>query len=274
MSRCISPLLIRTSGRRDVVPCGKCNFCLATKRADWTFRLEQELKVAQSSYFITLTYEDQFLPFNPLSGLPELSKRDYQLFTKSLRKINSQVVDWPLRYYAVGEYGTNTARPHYHAIMFNLSPLISQKLDQVWQKGNCLAGTVEPASIRYVTKYVINRDGEYTGREPPFSMMSKRPGLGANYLDTHKSWHRQGLKNYTQVNGVIGRLPRYYKEKMFSKLEKLRLQNEGIVEGDKAYSESVDRLSKFHLDPYHYYDESLQNKHDSIVSKINSQNVF
>lgn len=160
--KCISPLLIRTDGRRDVVPCGKCNYCLQTKRADWTFRLKQELKISSSAFFLTLTYADDCIPFSS-ADLPELRKRDCQLFMKRLRKENSR----QLRYYTVGEYGTVTFRPHYHSILFNLDLQLVSQLPKIWSLGHVHVGDVKTASIHYVTKYVINRVGEFENREPP-----------------------------------------------------------------------------------------------------------
>lgn len=160
--KCISPLLIRTDGRRDVVPCGKCNFCLQTKRADWTFRLQQELKISSSAFFLTLTYDNDNIPFSS-AGVPELRKRDCQLFMKRLRKENSK----SLRYYTVGEYGTVTSRPHYHSILFNLDLQMVSQLPKIWSLGHVHVGDVKTASIHYVTKYVINRVGEFENREPP-----------------------------------------------------------------------------------------------------------
>ena len=46
-----------------------------------------------------------------------LRKRDFQLFMKRLRKKYS---DDRIRFYACGEYGSETFRPHYHAILFGL----------------------------------------------------------------------------------------------------------------------------------------------------------
>lgn len=45
-----------------------------------------------------------------------LRKRDFQLFMKVLRRRTGQKV----RYFAAGEYGDKTFRPHYHAIIFGL----------------------------------------------------------------------------------------------------------------------------------------------------------
>lgn len=288
MPRCISPLSLRRNGATDVVPCGRCNFCLQAKRADWIFRIAQELKVSHTSHFITLTYGENFVPYDPLSGLPTLSKRDYQLFTKVLRKENKNVVDWPLRYYAVGEYGTQHCRPHYHALMFNLAPGLERKVAEVWNKGLVDVGKVEPASIAYVTKYVINRVGDYIGREKPFSFMSKRPGIGANYLETHTTYHRSGydtteplsarevnaMRTVANVNGQVSRLPRYYKDKMFTVEEKRDIANQSIADSDRVYWETIERLAQFHDDPQGYYDACVSHQHDLITKRLNDKNVL
>lgn len=158
--RCIHPLYLPKTGL--TVPCGHCNFCLSNRRADWSFRLFQETKVSQSAHFLTLTYDDSTVPVG--DDCYSLCKRDLQLFTKKLRKENGS----KLRYYAVGEYGTKTNRPHYHSIMFNLQPRTVEALPNIWNLGMVHVGDVNEASIHYVTKYVINRDLEVSGREPPF----------------------------------------------------------------------------------------------------------
>lgn len=271
--RCVSPLLVRTSGRRDFVPCGKCNFCLEVKRADWSFRLGQEQKRSNTALFLTMTYDESSVPVSE-DGLLTLCKRDVQLFTKRLRKENAFHVDWPLRYYTVGEYGTRTSRPHYHSIMFNLATELHARITDIWQHGNIYVGDVKPASIHYVTKYVINRPGVYTGREPPCAMMSKRPGIGADYLRTHSQWHKDDKRNYVQTNGKIGRLPRYYKDKIFNAYERNQMAQKAIAQGDEAYSATVDRLSRFHDDPYYYYDERISHALDAVVLKVNKTNKF
>lgn len=301
MPQCISPILVRSNSRRDYVPCGKCNFCLQTKRAEWTFRLMQEWKKANTAKFLTLTYDELTQPWRSYSGemhtLPEwiklpmsekddngnpcdpqvkpsVNKRDITLFTKRLRKENAAVVDWPIRYYTVAEYGTNTARPHYHSIMFNMAPEVSNKILDIWQLGYVDVAKVSQASIHYVTKYVINRTTDYPGREPPFSFMSRRPGLGVEYLDKSAYWHLNGMRNYTQQLGTHAILPRYYKNKIFTDAERKSMANKAQVEADKTYTQQIEHLSKFHEDPYAYYDERTQNTHENVTNKINSLNKF
>lgn len=265
--KCISPLRLRIDGTFQDVPCGKCNFCLLSRRMDWTLRLVQESKRWLSCYFITLTYDDQHLPADG-----SLVKEDFQKFMKRLRKDVSPV---KLRFYAVGEYGTVTQRAHYHVILFNLPDREVKYLDFHWQKGNVHVGEVSLASIHYVTKYHVNRYGDHGGREPPFAFMSRNPGLGQNYLTQEMiSWHKLQKADYAKVNGVVTRLPRYYRERVFSALERSRFKVEAVDRGVEQYWREVERLMKFHPDPEGYYDACMSAMHESIKSKNNKFNRF
>jgi len=162
MASCVSPIKLRRTG--ITVPCGRCNFCLSALRADWTFRLHQELRHAHSAWFITFTYSDQNLPLVDVADsdgvitgqLGTLRKDHMQKFMKRLRK-DYQTDEAPIRYYTVGEYGSNTLRPHYHSIMFNLSAEGLFSLDQVWGLGHVMVLPVSDARLHYVTKYHLNK---------------------------------------------------------------------------------------------------------------------
>lgn len=187
------------------VPCGKCLACLSNKRNDWSFRLEQEWKRSKSAAFITLTYHPKYVPDTGVS------KKHLQLFMKRLRKKNQM----QLRYYAVGEYGTKTNRPHYHIILFNYEHK-ERVLQSAWKFGIVHIGQCNQASIRYCTKYIIQSGNHISGQTKPFALMSRGYGLGAHYLtDEMVEYHRKGERNYTMVEGVKGRLPRYYKDKIW-----------------------------------------------------------
>jgi hypothetical protein len=45
------------------VPCGKCVKCISKKRKEWAFRLNEESKDHATAYFITLTYDENHLPY-------------------------------------------------------------------------------------------------------------------------------------------------------------------------------------------------------------------
>jgi hypothetical protein len=133
------------------VPCGKCTPCLKKRAGHWSFRLEQEAKISSSACFITLTYADAPRTWK---NKPTLKKRDFQLFMKRLRK---KCPTNKLRYYACGEYGTQTQRPHYHAVIFNLphsiinNPIIIQ---DTWKHGHIHVANNNKLTINYVVGYM------------------------------------------------------------------------------------------------------------------------
>lgn len=217
---CFSPLSIKKHGQdspavRELVPCGKCAACLTNRRSEWATRLEHELRASSSAHFITLTYQDP-----PLGegDVPSLCKRDLQLFFKRLRKTQKEKI----RYYAVGEYGTKTFRPHYHAIIFNLVPRENELLKvllETWDLGIVHVGEVNSKSIKYTLKYMLQGKQTWYNDyiEKQFATMSK--GIGKQYINSHNSWHQKDLqRNYVvKEGGNKARLPRYYREKIYSK---------------------------------------------------------
>lgn len=211
--RCISPLWIRKTSM--TVPCGKCNFCLSSRRAEWAFRLNQEFKKSESSSFLTLTYSDEKIP-HTVNGEQELNKEHLVLFAKKLRKLQPTI---PLKYYTCGEYGTKTDRPHYHSIMFNMTNETKNQVVNTWGHGHVDIGNVTGASINYVCKYVINKQNDYGDRQPPFALISK--GIGKSYLSPETiAWHKSAKLDHVTANGIPARMPRYYKDVIFNKYEK------------------------------------------------------
>ena len=217
--RCPNPNFVWPNGKVIAVPCGKCLPCLSNKRVDWSARLMQEYRVSSSAYFVTLTYSDRFLPD---CGVV---KRHLQLYMKRLRKLSKN----RLRYYAVGEYGSKTLRPHYHAIIFNSSEkairdawsLLDKKTGKSVAVGIVHVGKVTEASVSYTLKYIVQRGGiadvpNVDHLNSPFALMSRGYGLGLNYLtDEMLAWHRSGERVYMMQYGEKHRLPRFYKDKIW-----------------------------------------------------------
>lgn len=137
-----------------------------------------EMQSHGDNAFVTLTYDDQHLRLND-DLEPTLCKRDLQLFFKRLRKRIG-----PFRYYACGEYGENTQRPHYHAILFGVSPLLEPTILKEWKNGFIFVGSVARESMQYVAGYVTKKLGDATDRNVAreFSVMSLRPALGVQAL--------------------------------------------------------------------------------------------
>lgn len=193
------------------VPCGRCPACYARRVSAWSFRLMQEEKICESSYFITLTYDTKFLCFSK-TGTASLCKRDVQLFFKRLRK-DSRSIGKKIRYFAVGEYGERSGRPHYHIIIFNADVAAIQG---AWDRGGVYYGTVTGASVGYTLKYMSKKGKHPYGTQKPFALMSK--GLGVSYITPAMvKWHNSGRRMYCVLPGNKKvSMPRYYKEKVFS----------------------------------------------------------
>jgi len=199
------------------------------------------MNISHSACFMTLTYGiaqdgkgNIFGEDPPLSenGLNTLDKTDLQKFFKRLRKYEKYHGNTkPLKYYAVGEYGTKNHRPHYHIILFNLSreTMVQSHMvaKDIWQKGMVDVATCNMATINYVVGYVMQGvwepGHELDDRAPHFSLMSK--GLGANYLtDEIYDFHYDRMDtSVMHPSGFRIPLPRYFKDKIFSAEEKAEL---------------------------------------------------
>lgn len=212
---CLKPRYLHAQDM--VVPCGRCAFCAATKRSDWATRLEYESRLHVNKKFVTLTYANPHLTWK--HGNPQLVKSDLQKWFKRVRKTGVKI-----RYFAVGEYGSHTYRPHYHILLFG--DVADKVLQKAWPFGHVHIGQVTQESVMYCLGYIITSKNwrMSTDRVKPFSIMSRKPGLGANYLSKAMiQWHRSDRKNYVVLNGVKRHLPRYYKTKIFSKIDLVRI---------------------------------------------------
>lgn len=277
---CISPLsLPRPNGLgsidRVTVPCGKCVSCIQKKRNQWSFRLEQELKSSDTAYFVTMTYDDK-----NTTGL--VCKKDVQDFLKRLRiEVDRKVCNVninglkpfkrpKIRYYITAEYGTQTKRPHYHGIFFNI-PLETEQATNLilktWQHGFVYIGKVSPASIAYVTKYLITKNEDYEKKYEVFNLISL--GLGRSYVDKNKTYHRK-TKNYyaTQLGGKKIALPRYYRDKIFTKLETQIHNKSELKKSDLRYMDEIERISKLSHSIGVYKNTQIQQLEENLKNKI------
>lgn len=161
--------------------------------------------------FTTLTYSDDHLPVT-------LQKRHLQLFLKRLRR----ATDGKLRFFASGEYGERTQRPHYHAIIYGLSDTHYGRIDGAWGMGQTKTTPATPAAIAYTAGYCAKKigyrneqdyeridpeTGEVYHWQPPFTQMSRRPGIGG-----HAREHTQSWRSYAIYNGVKIKVPRFLHE--------------------------------------------------------------
>lgn len=176
---------------RHAYGCGQCIPCRVNKAREWTHRILLEANLHSDNAFITLTYDDEHLPPGET-----LVPKDLQLFLKRHRH------QFNFRYYAVGEYGDETQRPHYHLLAFghpscsrgvttpNGSGECCPVCDSVrksWSKGHVYLGECNSHTARYVSGYIVKRwtrpdHPELKGRHPEFARMSRKPGIGHDFM--------------------------------------------------------------------------------------------
>lgn len=236
-------------------PCGKCPDCLRKRAIQWCFRLQQEQKYSISSYFLTLTYNNDNLPIH--LGTPTLKKDDLKKFLHTMRSRTKRIhsakkqPDFqhygkrqelaeqayqahkgvPLKYYAIGEYGTKLDRPHYHAIAYNIPRPLIEKLPEIWEKGHVKVGTVTPKSIRYVSNYIMHLNS-VEEKQKEFATMSN--GLGVGYLHDNEAVHRKQIDATVTYNDHKVPMPEYYRSKIYTSEER-------HYQAEKNEKESVQR---------------------------------
>lgn len=171
------------------VGCGQCLPCRVNRRRLWTARQLLESYTHNENCFVTLTY-DQL----PTGG--SLVPGHLTNFVKRLRKnLGSANL---VRYFAVGEYGDHTFRPHYHLSLFGVSqadaPFVIKSWDQFvpdkkedWSPGFSMTAEFNKFTAQYVCGYTVKKmthrnDTRLEGRYPEFARMSNRPGIGAKAM--------------------------------------------------------------------------------------------
>ena len=210
------------------VPCGKCIGCKSDKAMMWSIRCYHEASLHERNAFVTLTYED---------APPALVKEDLQKFFKRARH------SFDFRYFACGEYGEATHRPHYHALIFGQDFLddaidisdslyTSSSLSKLWGHGLISVAPVTMASCCYVAGYVHKKVGD----DETFTLMSRQPGIGKDWLAKYgDDLRRTGT---VTIEGKELPVPMRYlawEEEMFSDLKRERAKRFRDMTPDERY---------------------------------------
>lgn len=203
------------------VPCGRCVGCASDRAMVWGIRVYHESTLHKRNSFLTLTYADP----------PKcLNVRDLQLFIKRLRKL----LPVQLRYFACGEYGSVTHRPHYHVCLFGEDFLggsfpVNDKLyshpqlNKAWGHGFTSVGDLTIGSALYCAGYCVKKRND----PDTFNTMSRRPGIGHTWLDRFGS--DISATGSVVIEGRQYPVPKRYLEWAGIDLEHVMLKRQSIV---------------------------------------------
>ena len=204
------------------VPCGNCAGCRKDVIQMWSDRLSFETLTSKNpSTFLTLTFDDAHMPKNRSANIKHM-----QDFFKRLRyyHVDKRKFD-NFRYFYTSEYGEQTYRLHYHAIITNLDGGVVETVEDIssaWadKYGNRLGiaqvGSLRPGGIGYVLDYMHdenplqNKVYKALGLSPCVHGMSK--GIGKAWILAHKEEIIKSNGYYS--NGVLRPIPRYFEEKL------------------------------------------------------------
>lgn len=207
------------------VGCGVCIECMRQKQHNWQVRLHEEIKQRNNGKFVTLTFSEESLDklekelktekANDIAGVA------VRRFTERWRKTFKKPA---LRHWLVTELGhTGTERLHLHGIIFTDKP---EEIERHWKYGNIWIGEyVGAKTINYIIKYVSKVDKDHVGYK---SKVYASKGIGSGYIQKkNKHYNRYNgektIETYRLNNGGKVALPVYYRNKIYSEEQKMKL---------------------------------------------------
>lgn len=211
---CLRPVLVqdKSTGGVMYVKCGRCMSCRIQRARMWALRITHECRDYTENIFVTLTYSPEYIPKNN-----SLVKHHAQDFFRKLRRITGRKV----RYFLGAEYGDRGFRPHYHICLFGWSVSDRATLEQAWPWGFIHIGGLTFDSACYVASYTLKKlsgenkiQYENRGVIPEFSLMSRKPGIGANYCERNKKFLKENVCCISKGSKVT--LPRFYRDRIFT----------------------------------------------------------
>lgn len=260
MAECLKMVVVRHGGVARKVPCGRCAFCLENKRSSWMFRVYYEMRTQEyPGYFLTLTYDEKHVR-RTAGGRLSLRFKDVQLFFKSLRREKFYV-----KYICVGEYGSETSRPHYHMLLWTDCP--PEKFERMWFRGRVHVGYASMASAMYVMKYIIqprvkeSKEVPYEHRREDTRLQVSK-GLGLGYLSTAMYYYHTADYDRPVLRGMcdgkIVALPRYYRTKIFTKYQLARESHRLKWESIRARRREIRKAVHAGIEGAHQYLQRLR----------------
>jgi hypothetical protein len=261
--KCTNPFNIKVNEKIKELPCNRCLACRINRTSEWTLRLLAEIpNYNGKALFVTYTYNELNVPVahyrtkNSTSIIREtLQYEDMTKYWKRLRK-KLEKTEKNIKYLYVGEYGEQTNRPHYHAIILGLTKKQDEEnIINCWGLGNVNIGSATNASIRYTCSYIIEKKDpkEYLPAEPPKMHCSKNLGKKIILQDLERIIENGYIRAY---NGKRISIPKFIKDMYKDEFE--RIANEKEIEYYKK--NNIDhKYNKKHIEIIHYVEkENIQ----------------
>ncbi len=294
------------------IPCGNCIECRIQHSAEWATRCIWETKEHEENIMLTLTYDDEHIPkgqridketgevFETLT----LKRKDLQDFKKRLRKKYKHI---KLKTFEAGEYGSEeeyidnygrkrkgTRRPHYHMIVFGLTPedmrfhkwskcewskkknalFKSKTIDKLWGMGHADLNEVNYETCAYVARYVVKKykgsdskeHYEEMGIAPEFQGQSQ--GIGKAYFEKNKEkiFNQEAFWQVTKKGLKRVKLPRYF-DKLIEKEDPEHFKKIVEERRHRSYQNWEDILSKTSISKTEYInnqDNKSKNKYKKL----------
>ena len=267
------------------VACCRCAACQSNHRKMWFFRLKVESDKCVVSYVVTLTYNECDVPDYVVSEdgtfrYHPIRYTDIQKFHKRLRKRVG-----PFRFFAVCEYGPEKLRPHYHICYFFDNPVSRYDFDDAvfkewFPQSRITIDTTNDRAANYILSYCLSEVGDDIPKEFwPKIRCSNRPFIGAGLLDNQEflDWLHLKKSDISNYVGYRQRLPRIFRDKVFSEDEKKFIQAElGRAIDEKHERQELDYQKKLerygHDKANDYYSMSREafNRRVQRASKLKS----
>jgi len=217
-----------------------CVGCIEDYSRQWAVRAWHHSNMFDSNCFITLTFNDKFVP-------KSLDHRFWQLFMKRFRKRicfkvpkglgkadrKAYLKRYGISFFMSGEYGSLNLRPHFHACLFNydfpdkvlwsvrdsVRLYVSKMLSELWScpktgesYGFSSVGEVTFESAAYIARYVgkkAQRAELPPGLRPEYSKCSLKYPIGKEWFLSFQS-SVFPCDNVSLPSGDKVKVPRYY----------------------------------------------------------------
>lgn len=221
--------------------CGWCKECRKELASSWNVRLKEELKSNTNVRFVTMSFSPK--------AIRELEQ---QIHRKGWRGYKGETTDvndlatyavrmwserWRKKYkhaprhWLITELGhKNSERIHLHGLVWNTGEEsrygdFNNAITKTWNYGNVWNGNwVDTRTINYITKYVTKLDNHHKGYKQKILTSQK---MGADYIwrqsYTHKWAYDKTVTYYTDEKGYRHKLPRYWKNKLFTEDQRRKL---------------------------------------------------